>query len=150
MAVALKDVLPANYGSVILAVAGGSIVNIYHITQVAAARKKFGVKAPAITSEDHPEFNQVMRAHANYLENYPFFAVTTLLGGLQYPRVCAGAGFVFLFGRLIYARAYAQDPKKRGPGFMISSLAQLVTLGATIGYGYRFARASGCSMRFWK
>ena len=42
--VQLTDVLPKNYGYVALAVAGGSLVNVYHISMVAKARKEFGVK----------------------------------------------------------------------------------------------------------
>ena len=45
----------------------------------------FLLQAPQTYSEEHPEFNRTMRAHLNYLENYPFFTVTMLLGGLEFP-----------------------------------------------------------------
>ena len=44
----IQDVMPTNYGYVVLAVAGGSLVNIYHIVQVAKARKQYGVMVSII------------------------------------------------------------------------------------------------------
>jgi len=150
MAMSIKDVMPDKYGYVVLAVAGGSLVNIYHIIQVAKARKQYGVMAPAVSSEEHPAFNYVMRAHGNYMEVYPFWAATTIFGGLHYPRATAGAAAVFLIGRLIYANDYAKDPKKRGRGFMISSLGSLVSLGATVAFGMDLVGGCGRLQALWK
>ena len=47
----IQDVMPTNYGYVVLAVAGGSLVNIYHIVQVAKARKQYGVMVSIIHKE---------------------------------------------------------------------------------------------------
>jgi len=44
----LAQVLPERYGYVVLAVAGGSLVNIYHIVQVAKARKQYSVKVSVL------------------------------------------------------------------------------------------------------
>ena len=44
----IQDVMPTNYGYVVLAVAGGSLVNIYHIVQVAKARNQYGVMVSII------------------------------------------------------------------------------------------------------
>ena len=46
---------------------------------------KCSFQAPETYSEESTAFNCVMRAHLNYLENYPFFASTMLVGGIQYP-----------------------------------------------------------------
>jgi glutathione S-transferase len=40
------------------------------------------------------------------LENYPQFLALLLLGGLEWPVVSAGAGVIFLAGRIAYAQGY--------------------------------------------
>ena len=47
----IQDEMPTNYGYVVLAVAGGSLVNIYLIVQVAKARKQYGVMVSIIDKE---------------------------------------------------------------------------------------------------
>ena len=51
MMATIQDVMPTNYGYVVLAVAGGSLVNIYHIVQVAKARKQYGVMVSVIEND---------------------------------------------------------------------------------------------------
>ena len=46
----------------------------------------------------------------------------------------AGLGAVFLVGRLVYYRGYVADPGKRGTGFAIGFIAQVILLlGAIAG-----------------
>jgi hypothetical protein len=48
--------------------------------------------------------------------------------------VAAGLGLVFILGRALYARAYVVDPARRGPGFGLTLLANLVlVVGGLIG-----------------
>ncbi|XP_067937645.1 glutathione S-transferase 3, mitochondrial-like [Watersipora subatra] len=138
----LREILPQDYGYVVLAVAGGSLMNLRHIFLVVKAREKYGIKAPQTYSEEHPEFNRTMRAHLNYLENYPFFTVTMLLGGLEFPRVCAGAGVAWLISRKIFCDAYIKNAEsgKRQRGFGPAALAHMVMLGCTVIFGLRLNR----------
>merc|ERR1712227_895231 len=74
-------------------------------------------KYPAMYSDKELVFNCVQRAHQNTLEAYPVFLVTMLLGGLQYPTICAGAGFIWILSRIAYAKGYfTGDPSKRMRG----------------------------------
>ncbi|XP_067937540.1 glutathione S-transferase 3, mitochondrial-like isoform X2 [Watersipora subatra] len=133
----IQDLLPKDYGYVVLAVVGGTWLNVRHVFRVVKARKDYGIQAPIMYSDENPVFNRIMRAHMNYLEHYPFYAVTMLLGGLEFPRVCATAGVAWLIARAVYADIYVKDPPKRFKGFVPSVLAQMVMVGCTVIFGLR-------------
>lgn len=44
MSLTIKEVMPENYGYVVLVVAGGSLVNFWHFKQLHAARTQYDVK----------------------------------------------------------------------------------------------------------
>jgi glutathione S-transferase len=92
---------------------------------VGRARGKFGVEAPATTG--HPEFERYFRAHYNTLEQLVVFLPALLAAG-QYgsEMVAVVAGAVFLVGRSLYFRTYVQDAAKRGPGMLLTFLANIV------------------------
>lgn len=92
---------------------------------VGRARGKFGVEAPATTG--HPEFERYFRAHYNTLEQLVVFLPALLAAG-QYGNemVAVVAGAVFLVGRSLYFRTYVQDAAKRGPGMLLTFLANIV------------------------
>jgi len=55
-----------------------------------------------------------------------------LVGGLQHPRLAAGAGVVFLVGRIVFAKGYyTGDPKNRCKG-SFGMLGMLALLGSTL------------------
>lgn len=109
--------------------------------QVGKARKKFNIPYPTMYSPDNVQFNCIQRAHQNTLENYPQFLVLLLLGGLEWPVVSAGAGIVYLAGRIAYAQGYyTGDPKKRMRGGF-GLLGLLPLLGATVHLGLRLIRS---------
>lgn len=57
-----------------------------------------------------------------------------MFGTFVDPRLAAGLGLVFIAGRFVYLRLYVQEPAKRGPGVLITLLAQaILMLGGTIG-----------------
>lgn len=91
------------------------------------AREKYDVKAPAIAG--HPAFERAWRVQMNTLESTVIFLPTLWLAvQYGYPLWAGVAGLVWVVGRVWYAVAYLQDAAKRGPGFMVSSIAWGVTL----------------------
>jgi glutathione S-transferase len=100
---------------------------------VGRARETYGVPAPAITG--HPEFERRFRVQQNTLEQLIIFIPAMLLFSAW---VSAGwaclLGILFLFGRWRYYRGYVADPGRRGGGFMMGALAQIILLlGALLG-----------------
>ena len=86
---------------------------------VGSARVRYNIKAPA--SSGDPVFERYFRVQMNTLEQ-----VVALVPGLYLfshyfnPLVAAGLGVLYLVGRVLYATSYIADPKKRGPGFLLS------------------------------
>jgi glutathione S-transferase len=81
-------------------------------------------------------FNCVQRAHQNVIEFMPTFVSTLLVGGLQYPRVAAAFGLVYIILRYAYFKGYSTgDPQKRfafGGGLHFFMLFGL--MGCTVGF----------------
>ncbi|KAJ4974098.1 hypothetical protein NE237_007272 [Protea cynaroides] len=134
------DLLPKEYGYVLLVLALYVFFNVWMATQVGKARKKYKVFYPLLyasesDNKDASLFNCVQRGHQNSLEMMPVFFVLLLLGGLQYPVVAAGLGLVYVVGRYVYFTGYSTgDPKNRTKGgFYVLSLLGLV--GCTISLG---------------
>jgi uncharacterized MAPEG superfamily protein len=105
---------------------------VFAIT-VGRARETYGVPAPATTG--HPEFERRFRVQQNTLEQLIVFIPAILLFSAW---VSAGwaclLGILFLIGRWQYSRGYIADPARRGRGFMIGAIAQmLLLLGALLG-----------------
>jgi glutathione S-transferase len=110
----LVELLPDEYGYVVLVATFSWFVVNWMAFRVGAARKKYGVKYPEMYSSEHPIFNCVQRAHQNTLEVVWYTLMFLLLGGLQHPRISAVGGLVWLVGRISYARGYyTGDPEKR-------------------------------------
>ncbi len=100
--------------------------------QVAGARGKSGIQAPAMTG--HPMLERAVRVHYNTLEWLPIFLTSLWLFAIYWnDLVAAGLGVVWIVGRLVYSFGYMADPGKRGPGFMIQSLATAVLLFGALG-----------------
>jgi uncharacterized MAPEG superfamily protein len=97
------------------------------------ARGRCGVAAPAIIG--NPEFERRLRVQQNTLEQLIVF-VPAILMFARYvsPPIAAGLGLVFILGRFLYGRGYAIDPARRGPGFGLTLLSNVVLLlGGLIG-----------------
>ena len=119
---------PKEYGYVLLVGTSSAFIAMWHGIRVSQARKKFGIKYPIMYSDTNNVFNCIQRAHGNFLENYPQFLFLLTIGGLSYPKLSAGAGVVYLLGRIIYALGYSTgDPQKRIRG-MFMHLGSLVLL----------------------
>lgn len=108
---------------------------------VGRMRTKHSVRAPATSG--HPEFDRAFRVQMNTLEQMAAFLPLLWLATIYFrplPWVPAGLGLIWIVGRLLYWRGYMQDPKRRGPGFGVCALAQLLLLVlAIIGIGLAFA-----------
>lgn len=105
----------------------------YFGIQVGGARSRTGIKAPAVTG--NLEFERPFRAHQNTLEQLVIF-LPALYAAAYYvdPLFAVAAGVAFLIGRMIYFRTYSADAEKRGPGMIITVVANLsLVLGALIG-----------------
>ncbi|CAD5116570.1 DgyrCDS5449 [Dimorphilus gyrociliatus] len=104
------DRLPKDYGYVILTAVGSQLVNTWLGIKVGKARKQYGVKYPIMYSCENGGdniFNCIQRAHQNTLENNPSFLTLLLIAGIEYPRFAAGAGGIYILGKIAYARGYS-------------------------------------------
>lgn len=100
--------------------------------QVASARGKSGIQAPAMTGD--PLLERTIRAHYNTLEWLPLFLVPLWLFAIYWNDLIAAAvGLVWIVGRIIYQRGYVAEPGKRSTGFLIQSLAVAVLLFGSLG-----------------
>jgi glutathione S-transferase len=103
------------------------------IANVARARGKYGVKAPAVTGNEH--FERAYRVQMNTLEQLAFFLPSLWLYAiLMNDKGAAIGGLIWVAGRVIYAIAYSRNPASRGLGYLISLFAGLgLYLGAAYG-----------------
>ena len=89
---------------------------------VARARGRYGIKAPAVTG--HELFERAYRVQMNTLENAALMLPALwLFAGFVSDLGAAVLGGLWIAARVWYAVAYQNDPKKRGPGFGLSMLA---------------------------
>ncbi|XP_029827885.3 microsomal glutathione S-transferase 3 [Ixodes scapularis] len=131
----LSLVVPKEYGYVVLVGVGSTLVNMWLSIRVGKARRLYDVKYPAMYSDTNIVFNCIQRSHQNFLEYYPQFLMVLFLGGIEYPRLAAASGVVFLAGRIVYALGYSTgDPAKRmRGGFQYIGLLTLLGLSARLG-----------------
>lgn len=103
------------------------------VVGVGRARVRYKVEAPAVTG--HPMFERHFRVQQNTVEQLVlFFPALFLFAQFVSEGIAAILGLVFVAGRVLYAIGYVKDPARRGPGFMISTLASLIlVLGALFG-----------------
>ena len=97
------------------------------------ARGRLNVAAPATTG--NAEFERYFRAQYNTIEHLVIFVPAMLMfGHFVSPLAAALIGIVFIVGRFMYARGYVIDPARRGPGFLLTVLANGTLLtGGLIG-----------------
>jgi uncharacterized membrane protein YecN with MAPEG domain len=95
------------------------------------ARGRFGVAAPATAG--HPVYERYFRVQMNTVEQLLLF-LPGLAGFAWFVSEtwAVGLGLVFVIGRALYARGYIEDPAKRGPGFLLTFLANLGLVGGAI------------------
>ncbi len=101
------------------------------------ARRVSGLKAPAVTGD--VGFERMYRVQMNTLETLVAFLPALFLAARYWPTpLVVGLGVIYLFGRLLYWRAYVSDPSKRAIGFMLSmvptvALCLMAVVGIVMG-----------------
>jgi len=103
------------------------------VVMTGQARGKYGIAAPSITGD--PTFERTFRVQQNTVEQLVIFLPALFLCAYFASETLAAVlGLVFIVGRALYARGYVQDPAKRGPGFLLTLVANGgLMLGALAG-----------------
>jgi uncharacterized membrane protein YecN with MAPEG domain len=101
--------------------------------QVAGARGRYGVKAPATTGNEI--FERIFRIQQNTLELLVGFVPGIYLFSRYFnPLWAAALGVIYLVGRQIYAASYVKEPSKRSLGYGLSFLpVAALLIGVLIG-----------------
>lgn len=94
-----------------------------------------GRHASKLSDQDWETFNNCIRSHYNYLEQFGTAQIILLISGLFYPRFAAAMGGLYIVGRQTYASGYqANGPQGRLLGTRIFYPALFSMLGTAI-YG---------------
>lgn len=129
--------LPADYGYVFGALGLSFIANAYLAISVGQARKKFGVKYPAmyatkdhitkdVTVKDVEQFNCIQRAHQNTCENLASVQLLAVVNGLLSPKFAGACLAIYSVGRVVYGYGYKHGgPDGRRTGGILSHLGDL-------------------------
>ncbi len=107
----------------------------YTSVNVARARARYGIKAPAISGQ--PDFERAFRVQMNTLEWMPIFLPSLWLFAIYISDAIAAAiGAVWIVGRVVYLLGYSEAAEKRRAGFAIQALAAVAlwvgSLGAVV------------------
>jgi len=126
-----------NYGLVVYTLVGSIFMVTWKAMQVGKARKEYKINYPTMYSPDNNHFNCIQRGHQNTLELYPTFMSLLLLGGLEMPVFSSIAGWIWIAGRISYAKGYSTgEPKNRMRG-AYSYIGLIMLLMATTKFGIR-------------
>jgi glutathione S-transferase len=98
---------------------------------VSQARKNAGIKPPSMVGD--PAFERAVRIQMNTLEWMPIFLPALWLAAVYVSDSGAAAlGIIWIAGRALYARDYAQAAEKRGRGFAIQGAAAALLWAAAL------------------
>ena len=99
--------------------------------EVARARGKYSVKAPAMTG--NADFERVVRVQANTLEWMPLFLASLWLFSIYWPAwIAAIIGVVWIVGRFMYMQGYIAAADKRSMGFLVQGIAVILLFGGAL------------------
>lgn len=94
---------------------------------VGRARSAAQIDAPAVVGDDN--FERHFRAHQNTLEQLMVFVPAILACGMFVSGLyVALVGLVFIVGRAMYFNRYVNEPTKRGPGMLLTAVANLALI----------------------
>ncbi len=113
-----------------------SVIAHYMWIQIRVGKLRIdkGIVAPATTGD--AEFERAFRVQANSVEQMAVFlpcymillVVTGLQGNEVFLWITVVLGFLYLVGRVLYARTYMADAAKRTPGSAISFLVNALMM----------------------
>ncbi|XP_071735360.1 uncharacterized protein [Rutidosis leptorrhynchoides] len=141
------ELLPKEYGYIILTIVAYCFVDIYMQIQVGRARKKYKVFYPTMyateaDSKDFKIFNCVQRGHQNSVERMPIFFTLIVLGGFKHPLISSALGLVYTVSRYFYFTGYSSgDPKGRLPIGGLNGIAILGLMIVNISFGVSLLKA---------
>ena len=99
---------------------------------VGMARGKYDVQAPATTGNEL--FERQYRIHYNTLEQLIIFIPGLWAFGYFVDELWgAGIGAIYIIGRIVYARAYGNDPASRGNGMIMSVIPSYILVLGGLG-----------------
>ena len=105
---------------------------IYFVAMTGRARGTLGIHPPAVTGNE--TFERRLRIQLNTLEQLIITIPAIWLCSVYIrPDVAAGIGSVFLVGRFLYGVTYLSDPRKRGPGMVISFFSNIALVILALG-----------------
>jgi hypothetical protein len=105
-------------------------------TQVARARARYGIAAPAVSGNE--VFERHFRVQMNTLEQLVLFLPSLwIFANYISPLWAAALGVVFIIGRAIYATAYVRDPKSRSLGFGLTAFPILAMMICILAWAVR-------------
>ncbi|KAK1370756.1 Membrane associated eicosanoid/glutathione metabolism-like domain-containing protein [Heracleum sosnowskyi] len=113
------EMLPREYGYVVLIISLAGFLNFWMTSQVSKARQKYNVQYPAMyalesENKDANAFNCIQRGHQNSLEYLPMFFTFMTVGGIKHPIIASVLGSIYIVARYFYFIGYSSgDPKKR-------------------------------------
>ena len=102
------------------------------------ARADHQVAAPATTGNEI--YERYLRVQQNTIEQLVIFIPAIyMFGAYVHAMAAAVIGAFFIIGRAVYASGYIRDPKKRGPGFALTMLSNVILLlGSLVGLVMKF------------
>ncbi|MCG8379040.1 MAG: MAPEG family protein [Proteobacteria bacterium] len=106
---------------------------LFFTMKTGLSRGKYGIDAPKCVGDEN--FERIFRIQQNTMEQLIVF-IPALLTFSYYVSPVWGPviGLIFIAGRFVYFNAYINEPAKRGPGMMMTLLANAVlVLGTIIG-----------------
>ena len=108
------------------------------IMMTGKARADHQVVAPATTGNEI--YERYLRVQQNTIEQLVIFIPSIYMFGAYVQDIAAAIiGAIFILGRAVYANSYIRDPKKRGPGFALTMLSNVVLLlGSLVGLVIKF------------
>jgi uncharacterized membrane protein YecN with MAPEG domain len=97
-------------------------VYLWTVVRVGAARRKYGIHAPAMSGG--PEFERYVRVQMNTLEWLPVFLAALWMASLYWAQtVVALLGILWPLARIRYAISYVKDPGARRPAFGLQAVS---------------------------